>query len=155
MLKAYCASLILLCYTVSVKENVSPANSLKNLLNTSYQINYRPEKVWPPHPLYLEQICFGRHCALHLSILSWPPLMQCLCLSSFILLVAFHWNGPLGHFSLRVAMSVCVSVCLRHWMQFFLGLSSGLRSHDQFPGLLLVHGRSASTIELKRRIRQI
>ena len=53
----------------------------------------------------------------------------------------FQWIGPLGQFSLRVAMSVCLSVCLRHWMQFFLGLSPALRSHDQFPGLSLVNTR--------------
>ena len=48
-----------------------------------------------------------------------------------------HWIGPLSRFSLRIAMSVCVYVCLLHQMQF--------------PGLSLVLGRSASTIDLKRR----
>ena len=32
----------------------------------------------------------------------------------------------------HVRVSVCLSVCLRHLMQFFLGLSLAMRSHDQF-----------------------
>ena len=28
--------------------------------------------------------------------------------------------------------SVCLFVCLRHWVQLYLGLSLALRSHDQF-----------------------
>ena len=35
--------------------------------------------------------------------------------------------APLGRFSHRVAMSGCLSVCLRHRVQFFLGLSLALR----------------------------
>ena len=38
--------------------------------------------------------------------------------------------GPIGH---RVALSVCLCVCFRHEVQFFLGLSLALRSHDQIP----------------------
>ena len=30
----------------------------------------------------------------------------------------FHCIDPLGQFSLRVAMSVCLYVCVRHWMHF-------------------------------------
>ena len=57
-------------------------------------------------------------------------------------LLLFTESAPLGRFSHRVTMSVClcvsVSVCLRHQMQFFLGLSLVLRSHDHFPGLSFV-----------------
>ena len=38
----------------------------------------------------------------------------------------------LGPFSHRVAMSVCLSGCLRHLVKFFLGLSLALRSYDHF-----------------------
>ena len=50
--------------------------------------------------------------------------------------VIFTESAPLGRFSHRVAMSLCLSVCLsevlRHRVQFFLGLSLALMSHDQF-----------------------
>ena len=44
----------------------------------------------------------------------------------------FTESAPLGRFSHRVAMSVRLSVCLCHQVQFFLGLSLALRSYDQF-----------------------
>ena len=47
----------------------------------------------------------------------------------------FTNSAPLGRVGHRVAMSVCLSVCvcLRHRVQFLLGLSLALRSHDQIP----------------------
>ena len=47
------------------------------------------------------------------------------------LTVSFTESAPLGRFSHRVAMSVCLCVCAIG-CSFFLGLSSALRSHDQF-----------------------
>ena len=44
------------------------------------------------------------------------------------LCIIFTESAPLGRFSHRVAMSMC----LCHLVQFFLGLSWALRSHDQF-----------------------
>ena len=44
----------------------------------------------------------------------------------------FTKSASLCPFSHRVAMSLCLSGCLCHWVQFFLGLSFALRSHDQF-----------------------
>ena len=50
-----------------------------------------------------------------------------------------------------MSVGVCVFVCVYVPSDAFsLAVSQALRSHDQFPGLLLVHGRSASTLELKR-----
>ena len=48
----------------------------------------------------------------------------------------FTETAPLGRFSFRVAMSVCLCVCAIRCI--FLGLSLALRSHDQFPGVSLV-----------------
>ena len=45
--------------------------------------------------------------------------------------VIFSESGPLGPFSHRVAMSVCLCVCAIG-CSFFLGLSLAMRSHDQF-----------------------
>ena len=42
--------------------------------------------------------------------------------------LVFTELAPLGQFSHRVAMSVC----LHHWVHFFVGLSFALRSHDLF-----------------------
>ena len=50
----------------------------------------------------------------------------------------FHQLGPLGLVVQVVAMSVCKSVCL-FVLNFFLGLSLALRSHDQFPQKKLWH----------------
>ena len=48
--------------------------------------------------------------------------------------MSFHQLGPLGQVDHRVAMSVCLSVCLMSpFHVFFLGLSLVLRSHDQIP----------------------
>ena len=33
----------------------------------------------------------------------------------------FHWIGTLGKFSHRVTMSICLSICVRHWVHFFIG----------------------------------
>ena len=47
--------------------------------------------------------------------------------------VVFTNSAPLSRVGHRVAMSMCLFVCLRHRVQFFsLGLSLALRSHDQF-----------------------
>ena len=52
-------------------------------------------------------------------------------------ILLFTKSAPRGRFSL--SRHVCLSVCLRHRMQFFFrGLSLALQSHDQFPGLSLV-----------------
>ena len=42
----------------------------------------------------------------------------------------FHQLGPLGRVGLVVAMSVCLSVCIRHRVQFFF---KAIRSHEQIP----------------------
>ena len=51
---------------------------------------------------------------------------------TYTLYTIFANSAPLGWVSHRIAMSVCLFVCLRHWVQFFRGLSLALRSHDQF-----------------------
>ena len=67
---------------------------------------------------------------------------------SFFQSPSSHNTGPIQSLSRDVRLS------LYHRMQFFRGLSLSLRSHDQFTGLSLLHGRSASTIELKRQGRR-
>ena len=47
----------------------------------------------------------------------------------------FHQLGPTGP-SWSVSCHVRMYVCLRHRVQFFLGLSLALRSHDQFRPLI-------------------
>ena len=57
-----------------------------------------------------------------------------------------HWaDSVLESQCPSVCVSVCAIVC-----SGFQGISLALRSNDQFPGHSLVHGRNASTIELKR-----
>ena len=41
----------------------------------------------------------------------------------------FTNSAPLGRVSHRVAMSVCLSVCLRHWVQFFFKASHWPSDH--------------------------
>ena len=57
-------------------------------------------------------------------------------------LFSFHWIGPLGRFSHRVTISVCLSV-RAIGCSFFPGFSFALRSHDQIPGLSLVKKKSS------------
>ena len=47
----------------------------------------------------------------------------------------FTESAPLGQFSHRVAISVCLFVCAIR-CSFLLGLSLALRSHDQFRPLI-------------------
>ena len=65
-----------------------------------------------------------------LRISSWTPGVSGSCQAKNIHI--FTNSAPLGRVGHRVAMSVCVSVCLRHRVHFFVGLSLALSWHDQF-----------------------
>ena len=73
-----------------------------------------------------------------LKLIQRKVMISCLM---FMLVFRFSLNQPtwpIQFLSRDIRLSVCFSVCLRHWMHFFLGLSLAMRSHDQFPGLSLV-----------------
>ena len=70
------------------------------------------------------------------SIEVWCSILICTCQNCLkVTASTFHRIGPTGpiqSYSHHVRPSVCSSVVLRHQVQFFLGLSLALRSHDQF-----------------------
>ena len=72
--------------------------------------------------------------------------MDGLQVSENVFVRRYLYTGPIQSYSFDDRLCVGLSVLSD---AVFLGLSLDLRSHDKFPGLSLVHGRSASTIELK------
>ena len=102
--------------------------SFHPLINLDRVLNCPPSEITKSRPCQPLKMAESKT-LLSLGAVSWGPwkflggkfwtLSFQLVASSWL---SFYWVGPLGQFSLRVAMFVCLYVCLRHRMQFSMAL---------------------------------
>ena len=111
-------------------------NISKHILLDPRNYNSKYLRYWPCHPfLLLRYYWVFEIVSFLINFVRCMKLYAILKICCILVIFYFHRIGPLGRFDHRVAMSVCVFVCLfvPFPCDFFRGLSLALRSHDQIP----------------------